>query len=98
MKLRLLFFLFLFFGIILSARPQEVPVSYKIIENIPYSEVYKGEKSDYLLERCKLDIYYPENKKDYATVVWFHGGGLTGGQKHIANELKNKGIAVVAVN
>lgn len=98
MKLRLLFFLFLFFGMIRTVHSQETPVSYKLVENIPYSDVYKGEKSNYMLERCKLDIYYPENKKDYATVVWFHGGGLTGGQKYIANELKNKGIAVIAVN
>ena len=98
MKLRLLFFLFLFFGMIRTIHSQEAPVSYKLVENIPYSDVYDGPKTGYMLERCKLDIYYPENKKDYATVVWFHGGGLTGGQKHIANELKNKEIAVVAVN
>jgi len=31
-------------------------------------------------------------------VVWFHGGGLTGGSKEIPEALKNKGIAIIGVN
>ncbi|PHN05895.1 alpha/beta hydrolase [Flavilitoribacter nigricans] len=54
--------------------------------------------TDYARERCRLDIYYPENKTDFATVVWFHGGGITGGNKFIPEGLKEQGIAVVAVN
>jgi len=46
--------------------------------------------------RLKLDLYYPKGKKDFATVVWFHGGGLTGGERYVPSELKNKGIAIVA--
>src|SRR5690606_23840940 len=57
-----------------------------------------GEKDSYRKSRCVLDIYYPKEKKDFATVVWFHGGGLEGGHKSIPAELMNKGIAVVAVN
>ncbi|TWT58306.1 Carboxylesterase NlhH [Thalassoglobus neptunius] len=49
-------------------------------------------------ERCKLDIYFPENLKNFPTVVWFHGGGLKGGNRFIPSELKDQGIAVVAVN
>ena len=45
-----------------------------------------------------LDIYYPQNVKGYATVVWFHGGGLTAGNKFIPDQLKEQGIAIVAVN
>ena len=52
----------------------------------------------YQLERCRLDLYYPENKTGFATVVWFHGGGLTGGNRHIPAGLKNQGIAVAAAN
>ena len=36
--------------------------------------------------------------KDFATVVWFHGGGLTGGNRFVPSELQGKGLAVVAVN
>ncbi len=54
--------------------------------------------TDYMKERCVLDIYYPKNKHGFATVVWFHGGGLKAGNKFIPEWLKNKDIAVVAVN
>jgi len=49
-------------------------------------------------ERCKLDIYYPTDKKKFATIVWFHGGGLTGGNKELPDALKNEGICIVGVN
>ncbi|QDT04646.1 Lipase 2 [Rubripirellula lacrimiformis] len=49
-------------------------------------------------QRCRLDVYRPTNVEGYATVVWFHGGGLTGGSKSIPSELKRQGIAVVAAN
>jgi acetyl esterase/lipase len=65
------------------------------------NECYRsGEKNltDYQKERCRLDVYYPNQKKDFATVVWFHGGGLTGGNKHLPDGLVDKGIAVVSVN
>lgn len=69
---------------------------YKTDKDISY--ISPNEKDNYRKERCKLDVYYPVNKKDFPVVVWFHGGGLEGGEKGIPNELKNKGIAVVAVN
>lgn len=48
--------------------------------------------------RCQIDLYRPTNKEGFATVVWFHGGGLKSGNKSIPNELKNQGIAVAAAN
>jgi len=54
--------------------------------------------SDYMQERCRLDIYYPKNKKGYSTVVWFHGGGLKAGNKFIPEQLRDQGFAIVAVN
>ena len=52
----------------------------------------------YMQERCRLDVYYPTGVKSFPTVVWFHGGGITGGNKSIPKGLQEKGIAVVAVN
>lgn len=52
----------------------------------------------YMRERCRLDLVLPGDAKGFATVVWFHGGGLTGGNRSIPAGLKNKGIAVVAAN
>ncbi|MFB2119371.1 alpha/beta hydrolase [Parapedobacter sp. 2B3] len=71
-------------------------ITYQLVENIGY----RGDDVDdtYAKERCVLDVYYPENTKDFPTVVWFHGGGITGGEKFIPKELKEKGLAVVAVN
>lgn len=88
----------LFLGVVFSSSSQKERTIYKLIEDLSYSNVYQGGKDDYMEDRCKLDIYYPVNQKDFATVVWFHGGGLTGGEKSIPNNLKNKGNAVVAVN
>jgi acetyl esterase/lipase len=48
-------------------------------------------------ERCRLDVYYPTNTKNFKTVVWFHGGGLREGNKEIPSELKNQNIAVIGV-
>lgn len=69
---------------------------YRTVKDLSY--ISNTETDAYRLERCKLDIYYPENKKDFSTIVWFHGGGLEGGGKHIPKELTEQGFAVVAVN
>ncbi len=69
--------------------------SYSEVKDISYREQASDE---YAQERCKVDLYYPSGGSGYATVVWFHGGGLTSGSKFIPNELKNCGLAVVAVN
>lgn len=71
-------------------------LKYDLIKDIPY--VDNAETDKYRKERCKLDVYYPVNQKGFATVVWFHGGGLEGGEKHLPYELKEKGIAVIPVN
>lgn len=54
--------------------------------------------TEYMRERCRLDVYHPSGKKDFATVVWFHGGGLKAGERSVPKLLMGKGIAVVAVN
>ena len=59
---------------------------------------YATSQDAYAQERCKLDIYYPENLKDCPTVIWFHGGGLTSGNKSIPTKLKKSGMIVIAVN
>jgi acetyl esterase/lipase len=54
--------------------------------------------TDYMKQRCRLDVYYPTEAKDFATIVWFHGGGLTSGNRFVPGQLKEQGVAVVAVN
>ncbi len=71
---------------------------YKTVPNLPYRAEGLNTKDPYIAERCVLDIYYPSEIKNYPTIVWFHGGGLTGGQKDIPAALKGQGVAIVAVN
>lgn len=78
-----------------AAQWYKVPESeYSVEENISYSDA----KDEYSLERCKLDVYWPKDLNDCPVVVWFHGGGLTSGQKYIPEQLMEQGIAVVTVN
>lgn len=67
---------------------------YQRVNDIPYSDC----KDKYAQERCKLDVYYPTDTTDVPVVVWFHGGGIEAGNKHIDPELQNSGLVVVAVN
>ncbi len=90
-------------GFVLSLHPQchaQTPKtsdhSYTTLENISYRSANVA--TEYMKERCRLDLYYPKTKKEYSTVVWFHGGGLKGGNRFIPEQLQEKGIAVVAVN
>lgn len=70
-------------------------IEYRTIENIQYRS---GELTDYMKERCKLDVYVPVGVDSFATVVWFHGGAMKAGNKFIPEELEDKGIGVIAVN
>ncbi|MDR1722555.1 MAG: alpha/beta hydrolase [Tannerella sp.] len=70
--------------------------TYSLREDISY--ISETDTDRYRKERCKLDVYYPSKSEGFPVVVWIHGGGLEGGSKSIPAELRNKGIAVVAVN
>ena len=70
--------------------------NYRTQKNISY--LHPGEKDSYKLERCKLDLHYPTDKKGFATLIWFHGGGLEAGEKHFPKEFLEQGYAVIAVN
>lgn len=78
----------LFMGIVSSF------AQYKRVNDIAYSQ----ENNAYAKERCKLDVYYPTDKKDVPVVVWFHGGGIEAGEKYIDNELLDAGYTVIAAN
>lgn len=73
-------------------------INYVLETDIPYYSNTEQEKNTYLKKRCVLDLYYPKSSKSFATVVWFHGGGLTGGEKEIPEFLRNKKVAVIGVN
>ncbi len=73
----------------------------KVLSDLAYKS--GDELNDYERERCKLDLYLPA-QKDFATVVWFYGGGLESGEKSgknhvaLARRLAELGIACAVVD
>ena len=51
----------------------------------------------YRLKQCRLDLRLPSDHSGFATIVWFHGGGLTGGSRHFP-EIDDRSIGLVAVS
>ena len=94
MKNYLFTFLLLTLPIYVFAQDTE----YHTRQNIAYHKDSVNQTDAYIKERCVLDLYYPKGLKEYATIVWFHGGGLSAGSKEIPQALKEKGHAVVGVN
>jgi len=67
------------------------------ITNVAYYATSELNRADeYQKTQCRLDLRYPTNRPGFATVVWFHGGGLTGGKRHFI-ELKRPEVAIAAV-
>lgn len=65
--------------------------------DIPYlSDEALASTTAYRREHCRLDVRVPVGVTGFPTVVWFHGGGLTGGGKHFIRI--DEGIAQVAAN
>jgi acetyl esterase/lipase len=60
--------------------------------------IYYGPKdaTEYQKEKCQLDIYLPSDEsKNFPVLIFFHGGGLTGGSRGGPN-LTSEGICLVA--
>lgn len=84
----------LLLSVLLSSLLASQETVYQTVRELPYS----SSDDAYARERCRLDVYYPVNRTDCPVVVWFHGGGLTGGQKDIPARLRESGLVVIGVN
>ena len=69
-----------------------------------YAQEYKFSREinyrtddEYATKMCRVDIAAPEGAKDAPVIVWFHGGGLTGGKKQIPQAIMRDGCVVVGV-
>jgi len=89
--------LLLFILLITAAVPASAQQQYTTVNNISYYSDAERAKDEYIKSQCVLDFYYPKGLKNYPTIVWFHGGGITGGSKEIPKALMDKGFAVVGV-
>ena len=96
----ILFLLFFLATFSIAQKKQSVDslkYEYKIEKSISYRDIQLEKLDDYAQKNCQLDLYYPTNKKGFATVVWIHGGGLTGGKKEIPEKLMDQGFAVIGI-
>ncbi len=82
----------------LPAAAAEKKTGYRTDKDVPYRNADDASSNAYIAQRCRLDVYHPAGRKGFATIVWFHGGGLRSGNKSIPIQLKNQGFAVVAAN
>lgn len=97
--------LILSLGLLLGSLGQASAQEFELKKDISYREKSADAKlDDYALERCKLDLYVPKGKKNFATIVWFHGGALKAGDKtteiavKAAERFAKEGIGFASVN
>lgn len=88
-------FLFAWVCLVSAALQQAQAASRQYTTETNLSYTTGSNATAYMQERCRLDLYYPAEASGFDTVVWFHGGGLTGGNRSIPGALKGKGIAVI---
>ncbi len=86
--------LFVLFSVVATAQEKIAKTDYATKSDI----AYRSESDESIRSKCRLDVYYPTNVDSFPTVVWFHGGGLTGGKREVPNRMMDRGIAVVAVS
>ena len=70
---------------------------YETVKAMHYYAYSINQSDAYIDSQCVLDLYYPKGANNFATIVWFHGGGLTAGHRELPQQLMNKGYAVVGV-
>ncbi len=93
-------------GMLLAEEPrQNAAIKYAEKKNVFYPPQAEAEVTPEERERCRLDVYWPEGRTGFATLVWLHGGGLWGGDREIAPYLtelfpllKQEGIALVSID
>jgi acetyl esterase/lipase len=88
------FLLLVVFSVLLTRAQQQ----YVTVKGLHYYADSTNGKDAYTASQCILDLYYPKNVKNFTTIVWFHGGSLTGGAAELPKALMDKGYAIVGVN
>ncbi|CAN5398985.1 alpha/beta hydrolase fold domain-containing protein [soil metagenome] len=88
----------IFFLLMISVLPVAAQQQYVTEKGIHYYPDSINKTDTYINSRCTFDFYYPKGANNFATVVWFHGGGITGGNAEIPEQLKDKGYAIIGVS
>ena len=78
---------------------EDIVKNFKQASDIPYYDESAAKADSYIAERCKLDVYYPTHEKNVPVLIYFHGGGMSGGSKDWKMELyKHLGCVIVTPN
>lgn len=64
-----------------------------VVTNIAY---IASTNDTYRMERCKVDISSPQGATNLPVLVFFHGGGLTGGNRHFPKVSREAMVIVTA--
>ena len=82
---------------VLSAACSTEAAELVVDREISYLEGEERASADaYRLARCVVDVERPQNAKGLPVLVWFHGGGLTAGDKHFLRPiLRPEGLVQV---
>ena len=71
---------------------------YRFYSDIQYRESIPQNQTEYQKLRCRLDVYGPVEGNKNPVVIWFHGGGISRGNRTIPLPLRKKGMVVVSAN
>ena len=78
---------------------EDIVKNFKQASDIPYYDESAAKADPYIVERCKLDVFYPTHEKNVPVLIYFHGGGMAGGSKEMKMELyKHLGCVIVSPN
>ncbi|MDR2757736.1 MAG: alpha/beta hydrolase [Planctomycetaceae bacterium] len=88
-----IFLLFLVYFCV-SAMVSAEPSTRTETKNISY---YAETNNEYQKTQCVLDVSAPKKSQLLPVLVWFHGGGLTGGSKEFPKHLLNRNIVLIGV-
>ncbi len=69
------------------------PAAIREVKGIPYYP--DGNAGPDPEKRCFLDLKLPADKKGFPTLIWFHGGGLTGGTRDFP-QFQGEGVALIS--
>lgn len=57
--------------------------------------VYRSDDA-YCQQKCRIEITAPMDGKSHPVIIWFHGGGLTGGKPTMPQTLRSSGHVVIS--